>query len=406
MNMKVDKIIEARQLIGGRNYRIVDNPVIGIKDGVVNFVEQAPSRHGAEQVLSLKDLYLLPGLVDAHVHFIFGGENRSYLHVMQNDSNEIMLLRASQNALKHLEAGVTTVRDLGDRDGTMVFLREAISRGIVRGPRLVVSGPPLTPKGGHFYFCHGEVDSEEDIREMIERLQQKGVDLIKIMASGGTSGAVDRRKPSFETKQLANIVREAHKRNMMTSAHVHCTKAIENCLDAGVDSLEHLGFFDSSGNADIDLGLIERMAEAGTFACVTLKNSYLGIRRLKNSHDEASKQRLQEMEREFANRIETVKLCLENNVNLIVGTDSIWEFGDFHVVLRILAEAGIPALEVFKIATAKTAAALKLQDRIGSIEAGKEADIIGYRENPIDHIKEIENPCFVMKQGDTVLQVT
>jgi len=401
--MKVETIIKAKQLIGGKEFSIIDDPIIGIKKGIIVFIDSHTTRHNAERVIDLSHAFLLPGFIDTHVHFIFGGTNRSYEEVMDKDSNEIMLLRASQNALCHLKKGVTTARDLADRDGVMLSYKEAVNRGIVKGPRMVVSGPPLTITGGHFHFCHGEVNTEDEIRKTIRIFYKKGVDVIKVMASGGTTQGSVRRQPTFSKKDLVIIVSESHKLGLPTSAHVHCTAAIENCVEAGIDCLEHVGFYDFKGDTKIDLGIIKKMVQRGTYACVTLKNSFLRIKRLKEEKDEASLKQRKEFEKELRNRIDTLKICYENNVRLVAGTDSIWEFGDFSLILKIMVDAGIPAMEVLRIATLESAKALVMEDKIGSIEPGKYADIIAFKENPVINIESARDPLFVMKGGERIV---
>lgn len=397
--MNVDSIVTAKRLIGGKDFDSIDRPVIGIRDGVIRFVESGTTGHTAQERIDLPNLHLLPGFIDTHVHLIFGGEDRDYERVMARDNNGVMLLRASRNAVSYLAAGVTTIRDLGDRDGILVSLREAINAGVIPGPRVQVSGPPLTITGGHFHFCNGEVDGEEEIRKKIRSLHKQGVDVIKIMATGGTTRGSVRRKPAFTKGEMRIIVEEAHKLGKPTAAHVHCTAGIENCLDAGVDSLEHVGFFSDDGLLEIEERLIERMAKQGTTACITLKNSYVGIQRLATSDREADKKRHRELIIEAENRLETLKVCRAYGVHLSAGTDSIWEHGDYHIIVELMAETGIPMMEVFKIATIESAKALRLEEHIGTVEAGKFADIIGFEHDPLESIEHVKAPCFVMKGG-------
>jgi imidazolonepropionase-like amidohydrolase len=402
--MTVDTIVKAKKLIGGAGFSIVDDPVIGIANGIVAYVDSGRTTAHEGRTIDLKGSFLLPGFVDTHVHFVFGScDTRDYEQVMLRDTNEIMLLRASQNALSHLRKGVTTVRDLGDRDGTMVSLRNAINRGILQGPRMVVAGPPLTTTGGHFHFCNGEVDGQEEIRKKIRSIHKLGADVIKIMASGGTTRGSAQRQPSFTCEELRAIVSEARRFQMPTCAHVHCTAAIENCVDAGVDCLEHLGFYDAVGCAKVDPDVIGKMARAGTYACVTVMNSFLGIQRLSSSKDEASRRRLMELEQEFSNRTETLKECRKQGVQLVTGTDSIWEFGDYHIALQVMHDIGIPAIEVLRISTIDSARALRMGDVIGTIEPGKCADMVGFDDDPSARIESIANPCFVMKGGKTIV---
>src|SRR5579864_8811609 len=151
-----------------------------VVDAVVA-MDEAPT---AARVLEFPGATLMPGLIDAHVHLALCGCDTPRQTMMRED-NQILLLRAAENARRALQAGITTVRDCGDRDGVTFTLREAIERGVVSGPRLLLSGPPLTSPRGHCYFMGGEVEGREHIAQAIAERVEEGADFIKVMATGG-----------------------------------------------------------------------------------------------------------------------------------------------------------------------------------------------------------------------------
>jgi hypothetical protein len=139
---------------------------------------------------------LLPGLIDVHAHLTFGTGPRTYEQVMREDSDDLMLVRAVRNCQLHLAAGVTTVRDCGARNRTSLSLRDAAQLGLFPSSRLLVSGPPLTITGGHFWWCNGEADGTAGVQQQARRLLKQGVDFLKIMASGGGTAGTPSYRPN------------------------------------------------------------------------------------------------------------------------------------------------------------------------------------------------------------------
>ena len=152
----------------------------------------------------------MPGLIDIHAHLTFGTPGRSYEEVMSEDSDDLMLVRAVRNCQTHLKAGVTTIRDCGARNRTTLSLRDAAAHGLFPSPRLLVSGPPITQTKGHFWWCNGEADGVDGVREQARKLLEAGVDFLKIMASGGGTKGTDQSRASYSAEEIAAAVHEAH----------------------------------------------------------------------------------------------------------------------------------------------------------------------------------------------------
>ena len=185
---------------------------------------------------------LMPGLIDAHVHLTLCGCLAPRQTMMQ-ESDDLLLLRSAENARIALLAGITTLRDCGDRNGVTFTLREAIQRGVMDGPQLLLSGPPLTAPRGHCYFMGGEVEGPDHIASRIAELAGRGANFIKIMATGGgLTPGTDSLALQFTSDELAFIVSEAAKHGLPVAAHAHSPAAIKSCAAAGVRTIEHATF--------------------------------------------------------------------------------------------------------------------------------------------------------------------
>ena len=196
-----------------------------------------------------------------------------------------MLLRAAMNAMIHLKAGVTTLRENGARNKVTFNLREGAHRGYVTAPRLLLCGRPVTVTGGHFYWCNQQADGIEGVRAAVRELVKDGADHIKIMASGGGTAITDLRRPSYTVEELRAIVDEAHNMGKPTTAHCLATGSIVNALDAGVDMIEHAGFIEPDGSYRFDPRIAERIAEQGTYVSPTVQTGYRGMEALLNKQE-------------------------------------------------------------------------------------------------------------------------
>ena len=208
----------------------------------------SPDRYPADTpVRALGPVTVLPGLIDCHVHLAFDGGPAPVTRMRaEDDARQVALM--TRNARRLLSVGVTTARDLGCRGYLGVSVRDAIADGTLRGPRLLTAGPPLTVTGGHCWFMGAEVDTEQDVRRMVRRHHKHGVDLVKLMSTGGfmTEGSAP-WFAQFEPAEVRAAVEEAHRVGKRVAAHVHGVVGIERALDAGVDTLEHCTFVHADG---------------------------------------------------------------------------------------------------------------------------------------------------------------
>ncbi|MDH5737435.1 MAG: amidohydrolase family protein, partial [Gammaproteobacteria bacterium] len=215
-------------------------------------------------------LSLLPGLMDAHVHMCLDPGIRNPLE--QVTDREMLMVGMKQRALAMLRAGITTARDLGGGNWQEMALRDAINRGEVPGPRLLCAGQPLTSVGGHCHFWGGEVDGESDIEAMIRLQVEKGVDLIKVMATGGTmTVGTHPSRAQFPEKMIEKIVAESARHHHQVAAHCHGTEGIVFAARAGVRTIEHCSWVGTEGwGRGYDEAAVSAMIENGVWVSPTI----------------------------------------------------------------------------------------------------------------------------------------
>ena len=336
------------------------------------------------EVDALGDVTLLPGLVDAHVHLGFDGSATPVKRMMaESDAEQVVTMLASARAL--LSVGVTTARDLGARAYLDVVVRDAIAAGTARGPRMVTAGPAITVTGGHCWFMGAEADSEDEIRRMVRRHHKAGVDLIKVMATGGnmTAGSAPWHA-QFSTAELAAAVGEAHRLGKKVAAHAHGVEGIVRALDAGVDTLEHCSFQTPDGLGRVDPQIADRIAASDVYVSPTCNCRLPELRALMP-------------EREFA-----LGELYRRGAKIIASTDAGIDHTPHHgfvAGLEAMTGFGIPAREVLLAATSRSAEALGLGELTGQLTPGWRADLIAVGGAPDRDVAALHDLRAVLAAG-------
>ncbi|MEZ4734398.1 MAG: amidohydrolase family protein [Caldilineaceae bacterium] len=267
-------LIQAGLLFDGSNGATQSDQAVLVTAGRITAVgptaairQQAPPEI---DVIDLGDACLAPGLIDSHTHLSLAGDGRPYA-AMFSESDEMMTLIGAMNLRKHLAAGITTIREHGARNKVGFVLKEGVQRGYIPGPRMQVSGRPITCTGGHFHFCNEVADGEAEIRKAVRRLVHEGADYIKIMASGGGTAGTIPGRASYSVAELHAAVHEAHHFHRLTAAHCRAKESMVRAVEAGVDLMEHAEFLDPDDQLRFDPKLAEMMAEAGIWISPTLQ---------------------------------------------------------------------------------------------------------------------------------------
>lgn len=358
------------------------------------------------------DATILPGLIDAHCHLTLTGNGQTYEQQMQ-DPDEMMSLIAVQNMRRHLASGVTTVRDNGGRNRVVFVVREAIARGYISGPRLLLSGRPITHRGGHFSFCNGVADSEWEIRAAVRLLVAEGADHIKIMASGGATMGNIPYYPSYTADELRYAVDAAHALGRLTTAHCRATQSIINAVEAGSDCIEHAEFevpgelmeFGAGVNASsrlvYDPAVTDRLRDAGTYLSLTLQSggyhTLVALRtRASLSDGLTTKERgqLAALEAYFDMKQNVLEGLLRDGMGpkIVISSDAgpfDVNFGALQHGLELAVGGGMSPSDAIDAATRIAAEACGVSDSVGTIEPGKLADLLVVDGDPLTKIRDM-----------------
>ena len=337
---------------------------------------------------------VMPGLIDCHVHLSLDASPKAMANVAAED-DDALLRRMAGAATKALHAGITTVRDLGDRRYLSLELRDHLARNAIPAPRIVAAGPPVTTRGGHLAVLGGEAEGADELTAAVEERARRGCEVVKVVASGGvtTLGSTP-HIAQYGPKDLRLVVDRARERGLSTAAHVHAVASIADALAARFDSLEHVTFFTAEGIAS-DQRLIEQIAESRTFVSLTV-GSVPGLAKPPAAV-------AQRMEQILGN---AARLC-SAGARVVVGTDAGLSPGKPHDVLPYaldaLVDLGLSPLRALHAVTDVAADACGLRGIKGRLARGADADLIAINGDPLTEISAIHNVVAVYRDGHLVV---
>ena len=410
------RIILPGKLIDGVSDKTQEGMAVAIRGSVIEWVgpaSQADSLDSAgaqTETLDFSGGTLLAGLFDIHTHTNMPGDGRTGEQVNDDDTDEVRLLRSAQNTALAVASGVTTVCDCGSWNRNAFALKEGLALGIVEGPRVLVSGPPLTVKLGHLWYMGGETVGVDAVRSRVVELVDQGADFIKVAASGGSTSSSDPYSAAYSVEELSAIVDEAHNRDRTVLAHCRCTDAINVALDAGVDTILHCAFYDNDGSYRFDQKTADRLAISEVWLNPTMGLGNANRERLikikaarELTPDEED--RLERSTVSGANSLAQFSALVTAGVKLVGGSDCGWSyypFGDFQGEIMSLHKAGLSPLEAIYAGTRSPASALGNLDTIGTVETGKEADLLVVNGDPSQDLECLRDVVAVFKGGSRV----
>ncbi len=358
-----------------------------------------------DEIVDLSGSTVMPGLMDMHVHLTSEHSRRSEIDSIKKGEAD----RAYDSVVyaeRTLLAGFTTVRNLGDQFGVSIALRRAIAEGKVSGPRIFTSGRSIGTRGGHadatnswgpFLYsddprlntvCNGA----DSCREAVRKRYQDGSDSIKITATGGVlSIAKSGTAPQFTDEELAAVISTAHDYGMKVAAHAHGAEGMKRAVRAGIDSIEHGTFMDDE--------TLQLMKQKGTHYVATISAGRWVYEKAQDPEYFNALVRPKALE--VGPQIQdTFAKAWRGGVTIMFGTDcGVCEHGSNGKEFVYMTEAGMPVMAAIRSATIVPAKYLGIDDRLGSIEAGKIADIVAVPGDPRADVHVLERVSFVMKEG-------
>jgi imidazolonepropionase-like amidohydrolase len=406
-----DEIIalKAARLFDGKAKALVANGVVIVQgDKIIDAGSGVPIPQGA-RVIDLGDATLSPGFMDAHTHLAFdfsGNYTTTLLRDLQEEPAK-KAYNAIPNARITLEAGFTTVRDVGAGDFIDVALRDAIAKGIVVGPRMLVSGKGVGVTGGHFDdtngyrdnlfgkqpdFTNGIADGPDAIRRTVRYNVKNGADVIKAAVSGGVLSMADEvDTPQFTPEEVAALADETHRLRKKLAVHCHGDQAAKEAIAAGVDSIEHGSFMKPE--------TLTLMKNKGTYLVATLMATEWIMGKL----DQYPPPLQAKAKAAAAARSEMFRNAVKLGVKIAFGTDAaVFPHGMNAKEFALMTGLGMTPIDALRSATSVTADLFGISEKVGTLEKGKLADIIAMPGDPTTDITATERVSFVMKEGKIV----
>ena len=401
-------VLKAARMFDGKSNALATPGLVLITDGKIVGVGAGATVPANAEVIDLGDATLLPGFIDAHTHLtMMYSEDyaRAALDGLRKPIPE-MALDASVNARTTLMAGFTTVRDVGSRDYLDAGLRNAIERGVVPGPRMLVAVHAIGATGGH---CDetgyregaigpetgpevGVINGADEARRAVRLAHKYGATVIKTCATGGVlslADAVD--TPQLTQAELDALVDEAHALRLKTAAHAHGAEGAKRAIRAGIDSIEHGSFMDDEA--------LDLMKQKGTYYVPTLM-AVQGLTEQIAKGVPIPPAIKVKAEDAIAHIHATFQRAIAKGVKIGLGTDAaVYPHGRNAEEFHQMVDLGMKPIDALKAGTSNDADLLGLANKIGTLENGKLADVVAVPGDPVQNIRQTEHVLFVMKEG-------
>jgi len=392
-------ILSGVMLIDGSGTPPVAGRAVVVEQGRISAVvaeRDAPSG----TTVRLDGLTLLPGLVNCHVHLCFGAE-ADPAAAMLKDTYAATVIKAVLRARATVEAGVTTVRDLGGRDYAELGVRDAVRTGTIPGPRMLCAGKGICITGGHGWHLIGrESDGPDEVRKGVREQIKAGADVIKLFATGGVmTPGVDPNSAQLTLDEVQAAIEEARKAGRRTAAHAQGADGITNCLEGGITTIEHGIYLTEAHCARMareGIGLVptliapEAIANGGIAA---------GIPEFAVRKSEVVRDR----------HVESFRMAMRLGVPIAAGTDAgtpLNTHGSMVPELELMVKAGMAPLAAIEAATATAARVLGLEHETGRVAPGLAADLLAVAGSPAERIQALDEVRFVMAQGRMIVNRT
>ncbi len=379
--------IHAQTLIDGISDAPKKDQLIIIEDDKIIQIEE----YHDEDVIHAN--VVTPGFFNCHVHILYpvGFKFDTQFSLMEK------AFYAQKHCKEYLESGVTFIRVVGTEENYDLQIKEAIENHVIEGPHMYCAGKVICMTGGHGWQEGIEADGKDACLKAVRTQLRSGVDLIKIMATGGVmTKGVESGNAQFTVDEMKVMIEEAHKAGRKTATHAQGLQGIKNALYAGIDSIEHGCFLDAE--------CLERMKEQNTFLVPTLCAPQCIID--KGVENGVAKYAVDKTLKVKDSHVESIKKAYEKGIPIALGTDAGTPF-NYHnntaYEMELLARLNIPNMDILKMATINSARCVGVEKDYGSIEVGKQADLVCLNENPLENISNVRKINRVIQSGKIVV---
>lgn len=390
-----ENILFKLRIIEPKTMQIIENGFIEIEEGKITKVGEISDLGDnlqAKKIIELENHTILPGLMNSHAHLAWDGTH-DLAQQSLDDSGEISAYKSCANMMKSLRAGVTLVRDLG-MNKSNIYAKQAIEQGIYPGPRLKICGEAIVQTAGHTYWCCREASGADEMRRAVRDQVGGGADLIKIMACHDTL--------EFTDEELSAVIDETHRNGLYITAHATFNDAINRVTDFGIDCIEHGG---PMSDATIEKVAKKNIPICTTFSPVVMQSNTEIAR--KYNIPEWKIQERQKIVKDKS-RFESLVKANEAGIEIIFGTDAGSPVVPHDAIvpeMKFMIDLGVVKnnLEAIQSATYRAAKVNRIEDKIGSIEVGKEADLIIVEGKPDVNIEDLAKVKQVYINGNRLI---
>lgn len=383
-------------LIDGSMNDMREKVFITVEDELITAIDIMNNFDGEGELIDIKGKYVMPGLIDCHVHIALADKPNTMKAIKEATHTDIVV-EMSKNLKNLLHNGVIYIRDVGGVDHLEIPLKKYIADGTIEGPDMHVSGKVVTMTGGHGYVIGREADGVDEVTKAVREQLIAGADLIKVISSGGVlTPGVDVNAYQLNVDELSAAVKEAHKVGKKVATHCHSTQGIKNSILAGVDSIEHCTILDEEG--------LQMLVDNGTYIVPTLAAiHYL----LENGEAAGIPAESMKKAREVAVSHEnSFKMAHKAGVKIAMGTDAGTPFNahgpSSPIELELMVKFGMTTKEAVTASTKTASELIGIEEKYGTLEVGKYANILVMDENPLENISIVQSLDAIYKKGKLV----
>lgn len=395
-------VVSADRMLDVLTGRVIDHPLVTIIDGRISSVGQGSAPPPDARHIDLKGMTLLPGLIDMHTHLTSDPRFSGYRRLQFTDN--FWTVVGVANAQKTIEAGFTTVRNVGSANFDDVAIKQAIEQGIVTGPRIVPATYAIGATGGHCDATQfppsistntpAVANGPEQIRATVRKLRKYGAEVIKFCGTGGVLSKTDTvGGQQYDLAEMKALVDEAHMLGLKVAVHAHGTSGIKDAIRAGVDTIEHASLADEEA--------FTLAKQRGTWFSMDIYNDdYIMAEGEKNG---LYKESLEKERMIGLKQRQTFQAAVKAGVKMVFGTDAgVYPNGYNARQFVTMVKWGMTPMQAIQAATANAAEALGRQADVGAIAVGRYGDLIAVAGDPLADVARLQSVAFVMKGGDVV----